>query len=1194
MKRKLWGIFIPFFVLLMVLGIRFLAQEVCVENTGLFTENFNTVDYKNAALSSVAEWPSGPVHLNLLGSNFDINQPGGMGGRIYVVGSGDFDGDGYPDLMGLDITDDKFRLVLVRNYYEDGNNDGEDDDGVIFYIDDTEEYDDGMTCGPATLVVADFYPDVKQELDFFFMKNDVDDCGTPDCFVHQGFKAILYINAGTETDPHFNPYYDSPNIDFTEMFISAGIYINWAGDHITSTDIDGDGDQDLLIISQDKIFLLRTPARNRFSIGNFSLEELNYDSSTGFTLGRGGSAIGAADFDLDGDIDIVGGTVEDVAYLVYYENDGTGYFTRSEIPIPNPLATGTVALSVESFKNDGYIDIFGATDAWNAGHEGRLWYYKNKGIVDGSLEFEFSCLFDCAPVPTSAEHDIDISTSLDYDQDGDMDIIVADANHAGDYFLVINQLADVYALHGEAVSSDVSGGLDPARYAVTRARMTTIRQDVLGGDSSGLSIDYYFSNNGTDWEFYRNYSGAAIADDTSDQPWHTFSHYGSQLQWKAVLQADEDPMVEYQGASFESPAIAELRMEYVYVERREYSRTSVAANLTDLSGVDTKLVIAGSFFFPGWQGHLRAYDVTGLTPGASSYSNLQTVTSADPSQPGGRDLADDVTILWDAGELLDDRSPASRDIYTAVPNGGSLSRLDFSTSEIATLGPLLADTNNDNTGLIDFVRGEDRYWKLGDINHSNPVVVGPPDEIDGQMGTGYDTFKETWEDRVKVLYVGANDGMLHCFELETGEEKWAFIPYNLIPKLRNMWGYDVVNDVRFFQRDVYVDSSPVVKDVYYAGGWHTVLLCGQGPGQGSQQAGGLNYYFALDITDPDDPQPLWEFTETTTGETWSIPVIAKVDRTGYANGAWMAFMGSGYDNNPAELAGQRFYALDVETGSLIWYFDAGEVNTGAGNIQNAIPSSPAIVDKDPQDGFADAVYVGDQDGRLWKVDTSVQYVDASSWTEQILYEDPDNFPIISRPAIWVNPGITNAPPRVYFGTGGDDNAPAGETYSFIALIDDEAAPEVEWFLGDDRALGLDAAKQAGELGAGEKVWADPVVADYIVYFSTLTGSIESVDPCESLVGLGKLYARYVQTVGNTPVGGSAFSSATGPLESLQLVSKARSAVTIGERTLGTKDKREVYIQEFDSTIQRLEQPVGSTLVIKSWRELYRVIKYPRI
>ena len=77
------------------------------------------------------------------------------------------------------------------------------------------------------------------------------------------------------------------------------------------------------------------------------------------------------------------------------------------------------------------------------------------------------------------------------------------------------------------------------------------------------------------------------------------------------------------------------------------------------------------------------------------------------------------------------------------------------------------------------------------------------------------------------------------------------------------------------------------------------------------------------------------------------------------------------------------------------------------------------------------------------------------------------------------------------------------------------------------------------------------------------------------------------------MGGTAFSSSTGPLESLQLVSKARSAVTVGERTMGTKKKREIYIQEFDSTIQRLEQPVGSTLVLKSWREVYRIIRYPR-
>ncbi|MFQ6109588.1 MAG: hypothetical protein ACE5L7_08560, partial [Candidatus Aminicenantales bacterium] len=67
---------------------------------------------------------------------------------------------------------------------------------------------------------------------------------------------------------------------------------------------------------------------------------------------------------------------------------------------------------------------------------------------------------------------------------------------------------------------------------------------------------------------------------------------------------------------------------------------------------------------------------------------------------------------------------------------------------------------------------------------------------------------------------------------------------------------------------------------------------------------------------------------------------------------------------------------------------------------------------------------------------------------------------------------------------------------------------------------------------------------------------------------------------------------SGLTESLSLASKTRAAVTLGEtdKTQGNVRKREVYIQEYDSTIQKLEQPVGALLTIKSWREVYKIIK----
>jgi hypothetical protein len=92
--------------------------------------------------------------------------------------------------------------------------------------------------------------------------------------------------------------------------------------------------------------------------------------------------------------------------------------------------------------------------------------------------------------------------------------------------------------------------------------------------------------------------------------------------------------------------------------------------------------------------------------------------------------------------------------------------------------------------------------------------------------------------------------------------------------------------------------------------------------------------------------------------------------------------------------------------------------------------------------------------------------------------------------------------------------------------------------------------------------------------------------------LGKLYGRFVISVAGTPVGGTAFKAASGAMESLNLAIKTRSAVTIGEQeiTEGGVRKRDVYIQEYNSTIQRLEQLSGGVLKVKSWREVYKVFK----
>jgi hypothetical protein len=256
----------------------------------------------------------------------------------------------------------------------------------------------------------------------------------------------------------------------------------------------------------------------------------------------------------------------------------------------------------------------------------------------------------------------------------------------------------------------------------------------------------------------------------------------------------------------------------------------------------------------------------------------------------------------------------------------------------------------------------------------------------------------------------------------------------------------------------------------------------------------------------------------------------------------------------------------------------------------AIPGSATAVDIN-RDGRTEYVYFGDLDGRLYRMPFTG--TSTSGWSLTAIYTDSDNYPIITRPEVFPDPTTGGFPMRIYFGTGGDDRAPTDRPYAFIALLETSLTSRaVEWYIGNTTETGLAAAARKGEMAIGEKVWADPVISDKVVYFSSLKGSIENVNPCINLADLGRLYARYIQSVAGSLIGGTALKSASGTgVENLQLASKARKAVTIGDRQKapGTY-KKEIYIQEYDSTIERLEQPVGALLRVVSWREIYKIIR----
>ncbi|WP_172452679.1 PilC/PilY family type IV pilus protein [Chromatium okenii] len=82
---------------------------------------------------------------------------------------------------------------------------------------------------------------------------------------------------------------------------------------------------------------------------------------------------------------------------------------------------------------------------------------------------------------------------------------------------------------------------------------------------------------------------------------------------------------------------------------------------------------------------------------------------------------------------------------------------------------------------------------MGDIVHSDPLYVGKPQNVGykylptGALGKDtYTTFLTSNATRTSMIYVGANDGMLHAFDALTGEEKFAYVPNALLGKLKDL------------------------------------------------------------------------------------------------------------------------------------------------------------------------------------------------------------------------------------------------------------------------------------------------------------------------------------------------------------------------------------------------------------------------
>jgi len=411
--------------------------------------------------------------------------------------------------------------------------------------------------------------------------------------------------------------------------------------------------------------------------------------------------------------------------------------------------------------------------------------------------------------------------------------------------------------------------------------------------------------------------------------------------------------------------------------------------------------------FQDWTGNLNAW-------------NIDSVTGQVDTTPGSQ--------IWSAQTQLDAQSANARLIATWDPlvNAGTAFRWNpgiapAGISASTALGQALSGFPADMNGLdvLAYLRGSsahelrnggqfrNRAHKLGDIVYSAPLYVGAPNGM--AQTADYLSFASAHANRSPLIYVGANDGMLHAFDAATGNERFAYIPNGVFNNLVKL-----VNPYYNQQHLYFVNGSPRVADVQFADGtWHTVLA-------GTEGAGGSSV-FALDVTAPDSlvteaqvaRAVLWEFTDADMGLTLSEPEIVSTAA------GWMVMVGNGY-NSPNQKP--VLYALNPQSGTILAKVDLCAAVPSACNsaMANGLSSVVVVNSYGQVSAAANVAYAGDLQGNVWRVD--ITDPNPANWIVSVLYQtlDPQGAPqpITTAPAVTLNPKFPNLlGTMVYVGTG---------------------------------------------------------------------------------------------------------------------------------------------------------------------------------
>ena len=834
-----------------------------------FTENFSGTSYKDSR-SAVAGWPPAPISLTKKSQALQPAKyifPFGMA----VMTIGNFNNANTPDAVVLGYATPR-RLFFMEGLGVSGS-------PPTF---------EGFS---STLNIIDSLTIIQPEGVVLLTGNFAGD-SLPDFMYLQAFSiagsgalsaAYLYQNTGVSGS--------IPNFVRSDVYTSSPLAAGNIFWHTTSSnsaqaiDWDNDGYDDLLMTSSigsryEVWLFLNQSTGGGFVSGTMLINNAGETNpavtttqrptggiSCPATVTRGINVVMAGDFDLDGDNDIITSSVSNKIFY-WFANDGSNSFSLYKTFVYPNNEGGTQVGLVSDFDGDGDKDLVVARDAFNCGtslnNGSQVYVFLNDITTKNFIPMMIANL--------GAGSDADYGTSSAITISGQNVglVVIGDRQDTGAYgsplpglYNVINGVpsSTFYNLYGLALSKEIDA-LDDTQKSIPSVKIDTLNKTL---PTANQAVSFYVSNDGgLHWDKLLNTELPPSALT------HPFTRYGNDLVFKMELSSNRETLTGtnsafYEPATPKTPTVTSVGLTFYHVGKYRYSRSAPAFGKVTIGGNTRDLLFNPSFAFPNYEATIRAFDITNFTAGASS--TLQRV-----------DNAVGVSLLWDAGELLKVRSGASRLLYGSYISSGTPcfsptcwdltkvnSRITMTDSELTaptttpSLQTLMQLENTTKSQVFTFIRdGFGGTYKYNDTGHSSPVFVGAPTGDATYLGNQYDTFKSNNASRAPTVYIGGNDGFLHAFAADTGNERFALSPRNLLATLKTQ--RTVVAGTPTYVHNEFVDGTLVVDDYFDSSAnlWKTVLIGGQAKGQGVLDD---NYYFALNVTDPTNPLPMWEFSD---------------------------------------------------------------------------------------------------------------------------------------------------------------------------------------------------------------------------------------------------------------------------------------------------------------------------------------------